>query len=138
MEAKKQSKFVELRAAGQSYNKIANELSVSKSTLIKWSKEFSNDIKNEKALAMESIREEYLLGREHRLRVLGTQLNQITKEILKRDLTEVPTWRLYEIQRKVIYEIEKDPAEVKLSYEALLTPGDAVLRALRTTQSWTG
>lgn len=137
MEAK-QSHFIELRAAGQSYNKISKQLEISKNTLLKWSKEFSNDISNAKALEIESIREEYLLSRQHRLRILGTQLNQISQEILKRDLNEVPTWRLFEMQRKVINEIDKDPAQIEFILDTPKSPSDSVKDLFTKTERWTG
>jgi len=56
----------------------------------------------------------------------------------KRNLTEVPTWRLYDIQRKVIAEIEKDDYEVKFSHETLLEPANMMLNALRTKKTWIG
>jgi DNA-binding XRE family transcriptional regulator len=138
MESEKQTHFIELRAAGQSYDKIAKQLSVSKTTLIKWSKEHCNEIKNAKALEIERIREEYLLGHQHRTQVLGAQLCQITEELLKRDLEEVPTWRLYEIQRKVIVEIEKDPAEIEFTQEILKKPMDQLAEMYMKTEKWTG
>ena len=42
--------FIALRAAGLSYKKIANQLKVSKPTLIKWSRELSNQPKRIKTL----------------------------------------------------------------------------------------
>jgi transposase len=138
MKPDKHAHFIELRAQGLSYQKISKQLNVSKPTLIKWSREHCTEIKNAKAVENERIREDYLLGRQHRTRVLGTQLNRITKEILKRDLTEVPTWRLFELQRKVINEIEKDASEVEFSRDTLLNPGDMMLDAMRKKQTWIG
>ncbi len=134
----KQAQFIELRAAGQSYNKIAKQLKVSKPTLIKWSRKFSNDIKNAKALEIESIREEYLLCRGHRLKVLGTQFSKLTKEILKRDLSEVPTWRLFDMQRKIIAEIAKDDEGIVFSEEIRGDSSEAIMRSLNKTIRWKG
>jgi len=38
-------KFIELRASGLSFDKISKELDTSKVTLMKWEKEFSQEIK---------------------------------------------------------------------------------------------
>ena len=46
-------KFIELRARGLSFNKIAEEIEVSKPTLLKWSSEFSEEIANRRFLASE-------------------------------------------------------------------------------------
>jgi transposase len=138
MDSDKQARFIELRASGNSYDKIAKLLKVSKSTLIKWSKELCNDIKNAKSLEIERIREEYLLGRQHRTRILGTQLTQITQELLNRDLGEVPTWRLYDIQRKVITEIEKDATEIEFTQETQKDPMLSIKQILKKTEKWPG
>ena len=40
----KQQKFIELRAEGHSFDEIAKRVQISKPTLIKWSKEFKEQI----------------------------------------------------------------------------------------------
>jgi DNA-binding transcriptional regulator YiaG len=134
----KQSRFIELRAAGQSYSKISKQLDVSKPTLIKWSNNLCNEIKNAKAQEIERIREEYHLSREHRTRVLGTQLSQIAKELLKRDLSEVPTWRLYEIQRKIMDKTEKEGGDIEFSREIQTGGSEYINKMLKKTVKWTG
>ena len=47
--------FVELRAKGWSYDRIAQELKVSKQTLIIWSKELACEIANLKAIELETL-----------------------------------------------------------------------------------
>lgn len=134
----KQGQFIELRAAGQSYNNISVQLKVSKPTLIKWSREFSHEIKNAKALQLETIREEYLLSHEHRLRILGTQLNKITKEILKRDLSEVPTWRLFDMHRKTINQIAKNDNETEFTVDIPFDSEESMTKMLNQTIKWKG
>ena len=130
--------FIALRAAGLSYKKIANQLKVSKPTLIKWSRELSNEIKNAKTLEIESIREQYLLNREHRLKILGSQLNLLTKEIHERDLSEVPTWRLFDMQRKVIGQIAKGDEDIEFTQEIEKTVSSELTALSRKTVKWTG
>ncbi len=60
-------KFVELRAKGLSFDKIAQELQISKPTLIKWSEELKKEITNCKYFEFESILAEFSLGKRHRL-----------------------------------------------------------------------
>jgi len=135
---KKHIKFIELRAAGQSYNKIAKQLKASKSTLIEWSRQYAHEIKNAKALELESIREQYLLNREHRLKVLGTQLNQMTNEILKRNLSEVTTWRLFDMQRKLIAQIAKEDENIEFTQDIERTVSGEIEAFQRKTVKWTG
>jgi transposase len=134
----KESSFIELRAAGLSYDKISKQLDISKPTLINWSKIFCNEIKNAKALEIERIREEYLLNRQHQTRILGTHLNRITKELLKRDLEEIPTWRLYAIERKLTNEYNKDASDIEFSEEVRTDGLEAIANLFLKTDKWTG
>lgn len=113
IDAEKRKRFVELRSKGMSYIKISKEIGVCKNTLMGWSLDYINDIKTAKTLELEAIREEFLIGRKHRLRVLGSELNKITSEILNRDLIEVPTWRLFELQEKINIQIENEGKELE-------------------------
>ena len=54
-------KFIQLRAKGWSFDKIAKELGKAKQTLINWSKELQDEIANRKALELEALYESYYL-----------------------------------------------------------------------------
>ncbi|HZH59524.1 MAG TPA: hypothetical protein VEY70_08120 [Metabacillus sp.] len=60
-------KFIELRAKGSSFNKIAKELNVSKSKLIAWSKEHLMEIENLKAVELESLQEQFYMTQKARI-----------------------------------------------------------------------
>jgi len=82
MEAIEQKeKFIELRAKGYSFDKIAKELGRAKQTLIDWSKELEEEIANLKALELEALYEKYYLHKENRLQTFGELLGKIKKEI---------------------------------------------------------
>ena len=49
------AQFVELRGRGLSFDKISQELKVSKVTLIQWSKELALEIKNQKAMEIDNL-----------------------------------------------------------------------------------
>lgn len=93
--------FVELRARGKSFSTIATELDVSKNTLISWAKEFQEDIANQKQLELDTLREQYKITKQHRLKLYSKQLETITDEVEKRGLTDVPTVKLIEMQIKL-------------------------------------
>lgn len=133
----KRRRFVELRGRGISYVKICEEIGVCRNTLIAWSKKLSLEISNMQAMELERIREEYLLGREHRIRVNGTQLNQITEELLKRDLTEVPTHRLFEMQRKLIGEVNEDMDNMEFCEETYGEGFNSIKEIFKRTERWT-
>ena len=93
-------KFIELRAKGYSFDKIAKELGRAKHTLIDWSKELEEEIANHKALELEALYEKYYLHKETRLQTFGELLGKIKKEIEKRNLSDVSTEKLLELYLK--------------------------------------
>ena len=93
-------KFIELRAKGYSFDKIAKELGRAKQTLIDWSKELEEEIANHKALELEALYEKYYLHKETRLQTFGELLGKIKKEIEKRNLSDVSTEELLELYLK--------------------------------------
>jgi len=114
-------KFIELRAKGWSFDKIAKELGKAKQTLIDWSKDLQEEIANRKALELEALYESYFLLKENRLQTLGVMLTKIKKELEKRNLSDVPTDKLldlllkYESQLKdeIVEPIYKSSQEIK-------------------------
>jgi len=93
-------KFIELRAKGYSFDKIAKELGRAKQTLIDWSKELQEEIANLKALELEALYEKYYLLKETRLQTFGEMLNKIKKEVERRDLKDVSTDKLLDLLLK--------------------------------------
>ena len=72
-------RFIELRAKGWSFDKIAKEIGKAKQTLIDWSKELQDEIANRKALELEALYESYYLMRENRLQTLELCLLRLKK-----------------------------------------------------------
>lgn len=107
-----QNKFVELRAKGNSYDKIAKTLGVSKSTLLSWSKDLSLEINNERNVAMDAIYEKHKLAKQHQMEMLGIQLGKVREELEKRDLSEVSTDKLVAIQLKLLDAINSNGVNV--------------------------
>lgn len=93
-------KFIELRAKGYSFDKIALELGKAKQTLIDWSKELQDEIANVKALELEALYERYYLLKESRLQTFGEMIIKIKAEIEKRQLSDVPTDKLLDLLLK--------------------------------------
>ena len=98
----KQHEFIELRAKGNSFSIIAQKLGVSKSTLINWSKELTDEITNAKSLENDALLDKFQLMRHHQLKTLGDQLHKIRTEVAKRDLSEVPTDKLIMLELKLL------------------------------------
>ena len=88
-------RFIELRAKGYSFDKIAKELSKAKQTLIDWSKELQDEIANVKALELEALYEKYYLLKESKITNYGAILSKITTELKDRDFSKVNTYNNY-------------------------------------------
>lgn len=97
---KKKETFIELRAAGLSFDKIAKRLKVCKQTLIDWSKELEEEIANLKAVELEALYEKYFLLKENRLQTFGELLARLKAELEKRDFSDIPTDKLLDIMGK--------------------------------------
>ena len=105
LETKK--RFIELRAQGYSYDSIAKELGRAKQTLIDWGKELQDEIANLRALELDALYEKYYLYKEARLKTFGELLNKIREEVVKRDLTNVPTDKLLDLYLKYQAQVEE-------------------------------
>ncbi|HEX8974354.1 MAG TPA: helix-turn-helix domain-containing protein [Patescibacteria group bacterium] len=105
---KKQAQFIEMRATGMSFAKISEQLGVSKPTLISWSKDFELDIQNLRTIEQEALREKYLITKEKRIEMLGDSLDKVKQELAKRDLSEVPTEKLFALNIKLLQEIKAE------------------------------
>ena len=101
-------RFIELRAKGWSFDKIAKELGKAKQTLIDWSKELQDEIANRKALELEALYETYYLQRESRLQTFGAMLTKIKEEVESRDLSDVPTDKLLELLLKYNSQVKEE------------------------------
>jgi len=104
-------RFIELRAKGWSFDKIAKETGKAKQTLIDWSKELQDEIANRKALELEAIYERYYLMRENRLQTFGVMLTKIKAEVERRDLSDVPTDKLLELLLKYNSQVKDEIVE---------------------------
>jgi len=106
------SRFYELRALhGKSYDSIAQELSVSKPTLIKWEREAKEILGILQGFRVREVVASYQFGIENRLTGLIEIAQKIRDELLGRDLVEVPSNKLTEMLATVlesIREIELD------------------------------
>ena len=93
--AKTKERFIELRAQGWSFDRIATELDVSKNTLIGWSRDLEVEILNAGQIQLDRLREMHLLTKAAKIESFGKQLKRISEELEKRDLTEMPTEKLF-------------------------------------------
>ena len=92
-----QTKFIELRAKGNSFEKIAKEIKVSKPTLLKWDKQFRAHVIELRFLHFESLAEQYSLMKKQRLEDLGELYQKLKRELSKRDMSKVATEKLIDM-----------------------------------------
>ena len=128
-----QDQFVELRAKGNSYDRIAKTLGVSKATLLQWSKDLSLEINNERNVAMDAIYEKHKLAKQHQMEMLGIQLGKVREELEKRDLSEVPTDKLITMQLKLLDAINSSGVNVVFKAEV-----DDWAMSLTKEEAWNG
>jgi transposase-like protein len=110
-------RFIELRAKGYSFDKIALELNKAKQTLIDWSRELKEEIEIRKATELELIYESYFLLKKSRLQSLGDILLRIETEIGQRSLSTIPTDKLLDIYLKYSNQIKAELEPVSESKE---------------------
>ncbi len=126
-------RFIELRAAGLSYNAIAKQLNVSKPTLIRWSRELVKEIGNARALRMDELFERFAVAKGKRVEAFGKRLDAILKELDTRDLSDVATDKLLGIALKYGEALRAEYEPLTLAREK-----DAfdILEDLKTSETW--
>lgn len=92
MEIKK--KFIDLRTEGLSFQKISEQINVSKPTLMVWEKEFNSDIKELRFIKLEALKNEFQMGKEARIKYLGEIHKKMLDELESRDFSDISTNKL--------------------------------------------
>ena len=114
-----QARFIELRGKGMSFQKIAEEIGVSKPTLIKWNGELLEQVKEAQYMEFENLVEQYGLFRKRRFEIYCKALNSALKEFEERaekgELKEVPTDKLLNLVEQLEKSVEKDTSRELLS-----------------------
>ncbi len=127
-------KFVEMRAKGMSFSKIAEQLNTSKQTLINWSKDLDEEIANLKAIELESLIEKHYMSKEKRIELYGKTLKDINAELEKRKISDLNTKELYTLmikidsilQREKTEPIFKDEKDTSSIFDYFMTPLDTL------------
>lgn len=114
VDTEKKERFIELRAAGLSFDTIAKRLEVSKPTLIKMSRELSAQIEQLRYINLESLAERYKILKAERLESLGRLLEKIDSAVEAADLSQLRADKLFELKMKVT---EKMQAELAGSFK---------------------
>ena len=119
-----QQRFVMLRSQGWSFARIAKELNVARNTLINWSRKFQFEIANHRAIELEALREKLVETREDRMKALAEKLKRVEEELKTRDITEVPTSRLYSLAASLRTQILREAGDMRFTTPTKEIPND--------------
>lgn len=109
----KQQSFIILRAENISFDKIAEQLGVSKPTLIQWSKLFYDDIQALQFEAFIKIKESYSNTTLKRYENTLKQLEKIEDYILEADLSQSKITDLFMIKNSLVSQLDSIERKVK-------------------------
>jgi len=94
-------KFIELRAKGLSFDRIAEETGTSKPTLLKWSKEYGRQLGEAQYFELQALLQQYGLMRKNRVEGVSILLQAVIEELKKRagneSLSRLPTDKLFSL-----------------------------------------
>lgn len=113
-EMESKERFIELRAHGLSFDKIALEIGVSKPTLIKWNRECSKEVANLTYFNFEKLIEQYKLLKIHKIEALANTLNRVLDELSKRNFESVSTKDLVSIAFAIEGKLKESVSDIRL------------------------
>ena len=129
-----QQRFILLRSQGATFAHIAQELNVSRGTLVNWSRKFQHEVKNLRAMELEALQEQLISTREKRARALAEQLRQVEEELKKRNISELPTGRLFSLAESLRRQIKGKLGVVEFTSPVDDIPNDEYHEQV---QNWT-
>lgn len=104
-------KFIQLRAEGNSFDKISGILNISKPTLINWNIELKKEIDNLEYLKYQSILEQHKLIKQKRIEFLSEHLYKINEAINNKSYEDLPIRDLILIRKEFNLELMKETNE---------------------------
>ena len=128
-----QQKFIERRAQGWSFVRIAAELGIAKSTLTEWSRKFRFEIQNRRALELDDLQDRVLGTVESRVAGWAETLARVEQELRKRDLAQVPTTNLYSLAASLRRQIERETGAIRFVTPVKDIPGEEYVEQI---QEW--
>jgi hypothetical protein len=88
------NEFIARRGLGESYHTISVKLGVSEKTLKLWGGKYVDQIRAAKDKGLDVAIDLHNLARSGRLQAVGEEIFRIDAELLKRDLSSIPTSKL--------------------------------------------
>lgn len=128
------AEFIELRAKGVSYSKIAEQLHISKSTCSSWEKDLAEQIQERREARLTELYTLYGMEKESRIERVGKALASIDQALAQKDLTELPADALLKLKLQYERELKTEYAEpteqtfTELTVEEIITALTALYR----------
>ena len=121
------SKFIELRALGYSFDKIAEETGISKPTLIKWQVAYASELEEARYTEIESIFHQYHVMRKNRVETQARLLQAVNEELEKRtqanQLQNMETDKLVKVAVLLEERLLKAVENVQVTVQGSLSAG---------------
>lgn len=116
--------FVELRATGLSYEAIAQQLGVSKQTIVSWSKEMRIEIKNAQTITADALLKSFSLQYEARIERLCNLIKKLNEELVMRDFSDLTTKEIIELTSKLFGQLDAVTKPLVFSEKTCVTKVD--------------
>lgn len=95
-------KFIELRAEGMSFDKIAAELGISKTTALQLGHDFEQEVKRLQYIHLEALAEQYKLVKQARIAGIAGLLEKVESSLQAADFDSLPADKLVQLKYKLV------------------------------------
>ena len=117
----KQKKFLQLRADGLSFDKIAVEIKSSKPTLIQWSRLFKDELNDLKFQSLATLKEEYKYTVKAKFEQLLKHLQKINEAMENFDYSTATLKELQTVRNDIINQLERIEGKTSFIQSGLTT-----------------
>lgn len=116
-------KFIELRAKGLSYDRIAEQTGISKPTLLKWSNQYGRELEQAHYFELHSLLAQYGLLKQQRIEGISILLQAVMEELKQRatpeTLSRIPTDKLLGLYMTLEGRLKEDTETIKIDFSPL-------------------
>ena len=113
-------KFIELRASGLSFDKIAQETGTSKPTLLKWASQYQQELEQAQYFELQGILAQYGIMRRARVEAVSETLKMALTELRARaqagNFGDLPTDKLLKLVLMLETRLERETGSRRLEF----------------------
>lgn len=129
------ARFIEMRGQGLPLAMISAEINVSKPTLISWERDFKEEIENVRAIELEAMYDKYYLSTRKKVEFFGDVLNRIQGELETRDLSTIPSDKLFAMYAHFYWEAQHTLPKIEFRDEDEIQTSKSERKALAQAAS---